>query len=235
MLLFYTPKLDFNLTSFVLDEAESKHIIKVLRLTINDKITLTNGKGFFFEAEISNSNPKKCEVKILSHTKENNLKPTIHIAIAPTKSNERLEWFIEKATEIGVTEITPIICQHSERKNLKIDRLEKTAISAMKQSLKATLPTINNAITFDNFVKKYSNEKNVFIAHCINNTEKHLITKCTKNVNAIVLIGPEGDFTKEELKLAIKNNFNPVSLGKSRLRTETAGVISCHTINLLNE
>ena len=235
MLLFYTPNINLTASTFVLDEAESKHAIKVLRLNTGDKINLVNGKGTFFEAEITQAHAKKCELKILSSTTETNTKPDIHIAIAPTKNNDRLEWFVEKATEIGIGEITPLICQRSERKTLKIDRLEKTAVAAMKQSLKATLPKINEPISFKDFIKNTPPQNNQFIAHCLDNTEKHLIEICLKNESALVLIGPEGDFTKEEIDLAIKNRFKPISLGKSRLRTETAGIVACHTINLINE
>ena len=235
MLLFYTPTIESTATIFTLDEAESKHAVKVLRLTVGDKLSLVDGKGIFFEAEITQAHPKKCELKIISSTKENHTKPNIHIAIAPTKNNDRLEWFVEKSTEIGIAEITPLICQRSERKTLNIDRLEKTAISAMKQSLKATMPIINEPVFLKDFIKNAPKQKNQFIAHCLDNTEKHLMELCTKNEAALVLIGPEGDFTKEEIDLAIKNNFKPISLGKSRLRTETAGLVACHTINLINE
>lgn len=235
MQLFYTPDINLTTSTFILDEAESKHAVKVLRLATGDKISLVDGKGTFFEAEITQAHAKKCELRILSSTKEANSKSTIHIAIAPTKNNDRLEWFVEKATEIGITEITPLICQRSERKMLKTDRLEKTAIAAMKQSLKASLPKINEPITFKDFIKITPKQSNLFIAHCLDNTEKHLVDVCTKNKETLVLIGPEGDFSKEEIDLAIKNHFKPISLGKSRLRTETAGIVACHTINLLNE
>lgn len=235
MLLFYTPTIDKKSSTFILDEAESKHAIKVLRLNTGDKINLVNGKGTFFEAEITQAHAKKCELSILSSTTETDTKPSLHIAIAPTKNNDRLEWFVEKATEIGITEITPLICQRSERKTLKIDRLEKTAVAAMKQSLKATLPKINEPVSFKDFIKNTPQQTNLFIAHCLDNKEKHLSQLCIKNESSIVLIGPEGDFTKEEIDLAIKNHFKPISLGKSRLRTETAGVVACHTINLINE
>ncbi len=235
MQLFYTPDINLTASTFILDEAESKHAIKVLRLNTGDKINLVNGKGTFYNAEITQAHAKKCELKILSVIDENNTKPHIHIAIAPTKNNDRLEWFIEKATEIGISEITPIICQRSERKVIKTDRLEKTAIAAMKQSLKATLPKINEAIAFKDFIKKNTLTKNCFIAHCLDNTEKHLADICIKNETVLVLIGPEGDFSKDEIELALKTNFKPISLGKSRLRTETAGIVACHTLNLINE
>lgn len=235
MQLFYTPNINLTASTFILDEAESKHAIKVLRLNINDKVTLIDGKGTYYHSEIIQAHPKECELKILSSTKETDTKANIHIAIAPTKNNDRLEWFVEKATEIGITEITPLICQRSERKMLKIDRLEKTAIAAMKQSIKATLPKINVPVSYKDFIKNTTKQTNLFIAHCLDNSEKHLNQICVTNESAIVLIGPEGDFTKEEIDLAIKNHFKPISFGKSRLRTETAGVVACLTINLLNE
>ena len=235
MLLFYTPNIEKTASSITLDETESKHAIKVLRLNNGDKINLVDGKGTFYDAEITQAHAKKCELKILSIKPENNTKPHIHIAIAPTKNNDRLEWFIEKATEIGICEITPIICQRSERKVIKVDRLEKTAVAAMKQSLKATLPKINEAVAFKDFIKNNTQTKNCFIAHCLDNTEKHLTEICLKNYAVIVIIGPEGDFSKEEIELAIKTNFKPISLGKSRLRTETDGIVACHTLNLINE
>lgn len=235
MQLFYTPNINLTVSTFILDEAESKHAIKVLRLNTGDKIYLVNGKGTFFEAKITQAHAKKCELSILSSRTETNTKPDIYIAIAPTKNNDRLEWFVEKATEIGITEITPLICQRSERKTLKIDRLEKTAVAAMKQSLKATLPKINEPVSFKDFIKNTPKQTNLFIAHCLDNKEKHLSQLCTKNESSIILIGPEGDFTKEEIDLAVKNHFKPISLGTSRLRTETAGIVACHTINLINE
>ncbi|MGE0560850.1 MAG: 16S rRNA (uracil(1498)-N(3))-methyltransferase [Flavobacteriales bacterium] len=235
MLLFYTPNIEKTASSTTLDETESKHAIKVLRLNNGDKINLVDGKGTFFEAEITQAHAKKCELKILSINSENNTKPHIHIAIAPTKNNDRLEWFIEKTTEIGISEITPIICQRSERKIVKIDRLEKTAVSAMKQSLKATLPKINETVSFNDFIKNNTLTQNRFIAHCLDNNEKHLSKICIKNEPVLVMIGPEGDFSKEEIEFALKNNFKPISLGKSRLRTETAGIVACHTLNLINE
>ena len=234
MNIFYTPNIT-DTKIFVLDENESKHAIKVLRLNQNDEICLVDGKGYFYTAKISVAHPKKCEVQILEKKAEENLKPSIHIAIAPTKNNDRLEWFIEKTTEIGVTEISPIICEHSERKILKIERLEKRAIAAMKQSLKATLPIINEAVSFKTFIEKLPTTSEKYIAHCNEENQQHLKDVYTGGKNCIILIGPEGDFSTTEIELALKNGFTPISLGKSRLRTETAGVVVCNIINLLNE
>ena len=233
MYLFYTPNIT-NEKEYTLDEAESKHAIRVLRLQENDIITLIDGKGNYYTTTIIDAHPKKCTAKITGKRIEENKLPKIHIAIAPTKNNERLEWFTEKSTEIGISEITPIICNHSERKKIKEGRLIKTAVSAMKQALKATLPTINDSTSFNKLIiQSYQGKK--YIAHCYKE-EKMLLKNCyTPGENVLILIGPEGDFSKEEVDLAIKNGFEPVSLGTSRLRTETAGIIACHTINLMNE
>ena len=234
MHLFYTPTINNSDTAFTLSEAESKHAIRVLRLTAADNVTLVDGKGTFYEAKISVAHPKKCELQILNSRTEKNNTPQLHIAIAPTKNNDRLEWFTEKSTEIGIHTIIPILCHHSERKNLKEERLVKTAVSAMKQSLKATLPiiepltAIQKVLAVDFKGKKY-------IAHCYNENQKHLKDVLPKEENTLILIGPEGDFSKKEIDLAIKNGFEPVSLGNSRLRTETAGIVACHTFNLINE
>lgn len=234
MNIFYTPNIT-NTNTFVLDETESKHAIKVLRLNQGDEICLVDGKGSFYIAEINNAHQKKCEVKIIKNEKEENNKPRIHIAIAPTKNNDRLEWFIEKTTEIGISEISPIICDHSERKFLKTERLEKRAISAMKQSLKATLPLINDSINFKNFVNSIPETTEKYIAHCYNENQKHLKEIYPGSKDCVVLIGPEGDFSLQEVELALNNGFTPISLGKSRLRTETAGLVACNILNLINE
>jgi len=232
MHLFYTPEIaDKN--SFTLNESESKHAIRVLRLTIGDAIQLIDGKGNFYEAIIVDDNPKKCEVQLVKINKEVITKPNLHIAIAPTKNNERLEWLIEKCTEIGITEITPIICEQSERKHLKTERLYKTAVAAMKQSLKATLPKINELRNYNDLITTSFTGKKL-IAHCYQQNQKHLKDCCIKGENVLILIGPEGDFSLQEVALAIDNGFEPITLGTSRLRTETAGIVACATFNLIN-
>jgi len=233
MRIFYTPEIK-NQTTFTLSENESKHAIRVLRLKENDELTLVDGKGSFFDATISNGNQKKCEVQINATRKEDSKKPKIHIAIAPTKINDRTEWFIEKSTEIGITEITPILCSNSERKKIKQERFEKTAISAMKQSLKATLPIVNDLTDFNGLIN-CPFEGNKYIAHCYKNEQKHFKDSYQKGENCLILIGPEGDFSELEVKTAIANGFTPVTFGKSRLRTETAGIVACTTFNLINE
>ncbi|MFC2137667.1 16S rRNA (uracil(1498)-N(3))-methyltransferase [Bacteroidota bacterium] len=232
MHLFYTPDITKNF--YTLNEIESKHCNKVLRLKPNDIIYLTDGKGNLHKSKIIENELKKCKVEIIEILKEYNKRPyKLHIAIAPTKNIDRFEWFLEKATEIGVDEITPIICQHSERKTVKIERMHRIIQSAMKQSIKAYLPKINDITDYESVLKSSINYK--YIAHCQNNTLPHLKTVYFKENDAFILIGPEGDFSPYEVQLANNNNFTEISLGKNRLRTETAGVVSCQIINLLND
>jgi len=231
--LFYTPEIAQDKT-FTLSESESKHAIRVLRLKEKDTITLINGKGSFFDATISDANPKKCTVQITTIRTENKAKPYLHIAIAPTKNNDRTEWMIEKCTEIGINEITPTLCKHSERKKIKQERFEKTAISAMKQSLKASLPIVNELTNFNTVVNAAFKGKK-YIAHCYKNKQQHFKDIYLKGENCMILIGPEGDFSEQEVELALKNGFVPITFGESRLRTETAGIFACTTFNLLNE
>lgn len=229
--LFYAP--DVNAEFYELSDFESKHCIKVLRLKKGDEIVLNDGVGSFYYCNIFDDNPKKCTVQVIKkvHTKNEN-PVNIHVAIAPTKNIDRFEWFVEKATEIGISEITPIICDRSERKNIKLDRVEKILVSAMKQSLKAYLPKLNQDISFSDFIKNYS-DSNKYIAHCNSNTKDFLKTY-PKGKDVLVLIGPEGDFSDKEIEMALSNNYEAISLGKTRLRTETAGIVVCDMINILN-
>lgn len=233
MHLFYTPELNGKIHT--LNEMESKHCIKVLRLSQNDKIQLIDGKGGFYTAQIIDTNPKKCSVQIICEQKEYGKRDYyLHIAIAPTKNNDRFEWFLEKATEIGIDEITPLVCEHSERKVIKEERFEKIMISAVKQSIKAYKPKLNKLTNYAGFIaSEHIGDK--FIAHCEESAKEALKTAYIKGNSAVILIGPEGDFTPQEIEVAKQNNFREISLGKSRLRTETAGIVACHTINLLNE
>lgn len=233
MHLFYTP--DISGETYILDEIESKHCIKVLRLNINDQIELIDGNGSYYEAVIIDPNPKKCQVKVVKTIKEYGKRNHyLHIAIAPTKNIDRFEWFLEKATEIGIDEITPLICEHSERKIVKPDRLEKIIVSAIKQSIKAYKPVLNNLISYTKFMEQ-NFEGNKYIAHCEENSKLLLKSAYKPGERALILVGPEGDFSPKEIELAKQNNYTEISLGESRLRTETAGVVACHTINLLNE
>jgi 16S rRNA (uracil1498-N3)-methyltransferase len=234
MQLFYNSDIKSGDKTFTFDKEESKHIIKVLRKQEGHKIHITNGLGYLFISEIILGLEKKCEVKI---NEEHFFKPTnfyTHIAVAPTKMNDRLEWFLEKATEIGIHEITPIICEHSERKVYKIDRAEKIIQAAMKQSLHYYLPKINEPISLSQFVKSNIDGQK-FIAHCEESNKKSFQKELRKEEKVTILIGPEGDFSSKEINLAIENNFIPVTLGNTRLRTETAALVACHTIALLNE
>jgi 16S rRNA (uracil1498-N3)-methyltransferase len=232
MNLFYTPNISED--HFILDEIESKHCIKVLRLKEGDTIFLVDGKGSYFETKITDAHPKRCTVQVIEKkTEYEKLNYNLHIAIAPVKSIDRYEWFLEKTTEIGISEITPLLCRYSERKVIKEERLKKIITSAMKQSIKAYHPTLNPMISFKEFIKMpFSGDK--FIAHCENGVKNPLKDLVSKGKNTLILIGPEGDFSKEEIDTAIANGFKEISLGNSRLRTETAGVVACHTVSLMN-
>jgi 16S rRNA (uracil1498-N3)-methyltransferase len=231
MQLFYTP--DIIGREYDLNEVESKHAVRVLRLSKGDYLQLVDGKGNFYEAQIAEANPKKCRVSITKHFAEfEKRNHYLHLAVAPTKNIDRFEWFLEKATEIGVDEVTPILCSRSERKVVKDDRLEKVAIAAMKQSLKAYLPKVNPLVSFKDLIDTGFEGKK-FIAHCYEQDKRELKNELANSSSILILIGPEGDFSEEEIKMATEKQFIPVSLGKSRLRTETAGVVACHTVNLV--
>lgn len=229
--IFYAPDI---LSNPVLSEEESAHCVRVLRKKEGDEILITDGKGHFFDAEITLAHSKKCEVSIVE-TKDtakqwNNF---VHIAFAPTKNLDRIEWFAEKATEIGIDRITPLKCRYSERKEIKLPRIQKILVSAMKQSQKAYLPVLDEMIPFSDFVKQpFEGQK--FIAHCYEGDKKLLKSLYTQDVDVLILIGPEGDFSEQEVEEALKNGFQPISLGDSRLRTETAALVACNTIQILN-
>ena len=228
MQLFY---LENPKDEIILSAEESKHATKVLRKKEGDILNFTDGKGAFYKAEITVADSRKCRLKVVStEQKEKQHNYHLHIAIAPTKNMDRFEWFLEKATEIGIDEITPIICSHSERKVIKTERCNRILLSAMKQSLKFHLPKLNEAISFNDFLKQdYKGSK--YIAHCEDGEKKELKIE-NKTEKTIILIGPEGDFSPKEIELALQNQFKAVSLGTSRLRTETAGLVAVHTINL---
>ena len=214
-----------------LSDKESQHATKVLRKKQGDFLDFTDGKGGFYKAEITVAEGRKCRLRIISREqKEKQHNYHLHIAISPTKNIDRFEWFLEKATEIGIDEITPIICERSERKIVRTERCNRILLSAIKQSLKFHLPTLNEAIPFNEFIKvDFDGAK--YIAHC-ENLEKETLKKERTIDKIVVLIGPEGDFTPEEIKNALLNDFKAVNLGTSRLRTETAGIIAVHTINI---
>ena len=229
MHVFYTPDIQ---TSTELPEEEAQHCVRVLRLTAGDEISLTDGKGNFYRAEISVATHKRCLVNIKETIYQEPLwDGHLHIAMAPTKNMDRNEWFAEKATEIGFDELTFLNCRFSERKVIKTERIEKILVSAIKQSLKARLPRLNEMTDFCTFIEKDFKGKK-FIAHCYEGEKPLLKDVLTKGEDALVLIGPEGDFSEEEVKKAIEKGFVPISLGKSRLRTETAALVACHTMNM---
>lgn len=235
MQLFYHPEVTQGDKEVVFPKEESRHIVKVLRKKEGDELYLTNGKGWIFITELIAASPNKCTARILSSKKESPAPYHLHMAVAPTKMNERYEWFLEKATEIGVHEITPVICDHSERKVVKLNRFERVLQSALKQSLHTHFPILNEPVQFSRFLQQ-THQGQRFIAHCENAEDKNLLSKkITKNSEVVVLIGPEGDFSLEEIKLALEKGWEAVSLGRSRLRTETAAIVACHTAALINE
>lgn len=225
MHLFYTPDITSHI--YTLSEEESKHCIKVLRLQEGDKIYLVDGRGGFYETHIIDAHPKKCIVQVLdvqlNFGKRNYY---LHVAISPLKFSDRFEWFLEKATEIGIDEITPIITARTEKKDLKIDRANKIVESAMKQSKKAYHPKINMPLGLKNFLD-IENLSTKLIAHCLDDDKKTIQESKNTNANYTILIGPEGDFTEAEIELAKKYNYTPITLGKERLRTETAAIAAC--------
>ena len=234
MQLFYNPDITPGSTTFLFDKEESRHIIKVLRRKEGDTIQITNGAGYLFTSEITFGNEKKCEVKI---TAEQYFEPApyfLHLVVAPTKLNDRYEWFLEKAVEIGINEITPLICEHSERSNFKADRFEKILQSAMKQSLQYYLPKLNEPVAFNAFVTEHK-DGGLFIAHC-EETDKRLLKHALQPKQKVtILIGPEGDFSTKEINLALAQKYVPVSLGNTRLRTETAAIVAAHSVAFVNE
>ena len=234
MQLFYNPDINETTERFSFDKEESRHIIKVLRKKDSDILHVTNGLGLLFETEITLASDNKCIVEVLSIKKSEKSKFHLHLAVAPTKMNDRFEWFLEKVTEIGIQEITPVICDRSERKVINKDRFEKIILSAMKQSNETFLPKLNDAISFKEFIKQ-KNKGLQLIAHCEETDKKSLKEVLKTDEDVTILIGPEGDFSDKEITLAIQNNFQPVMLGNTRLRTETAAVVACHSVVFFNE
>jgi 16S rRNA (uracil1498-N3)-methyltransferase len=229
--LFYQPLLPQGVNN--LNEEESRHCVKVLRGRPGDSITITDGAGTFYQAVVKDANPSRCTFVVTSQTSESKRDFRIHIAIAPAKNPDRIEWFVEKCSELGIDKITFIRTEHTEKIFLKQDRLLKVAISAMKQSLKATLPHISDVIPMTDLINQ-ADEDQKFIAHVDETNPLHLINAARRGGSSLVLIGPEGDFSADEVSAATALGFLKVSLGKSRLRTETAGVAACHILNLVN-
>ena len=226
---FYTPNI---MASAELPEEEAAHCLRVLRLTVGDEILLTDGKGFFYKAQIDGIAGKRCYVKIVETIEQVPLwKGHLHLAMAPTKNIDRTEWLAEKATEIGFDELTFLDCRFSERKVVKNERIEKIVVSAVKQSLKARKPQVNEMIGFTRFIRQnFPGQK--FIAHCYEGDKPLLQDVLDADADALVMIGPEGDFSPEEVRQAEEAGFQAVSLGRSRLRTETAALVAVHLMNL---
>ncbi|MES2838292.1 MAG: 16S rRNA (uracil(1498)-N(3))-methyltransferase [Bacteroidota bacterium] len=234
MQLFYNTEINLE-EHLLLPEDEARHIVKALRYKTGDAIFFTDGKGFIYEGIVANDNYSNCEIK-WSAKKEGSDKRTfrLHMAVAPTKNLDRFEWFVEKATELGIDEITPLLCSNSEKFSIKIDRLQKLAVSAMKQSNRTVLPIINPLVKFNDFFANASNDK-MYIAHCYNSEKKQLKTALQLNKNTTILIGPEGDFSEKEVELALQHKAQAISLGNARLRTETAAMKACCLVNILHE
>ncbi|UII23959.1 16S rRNA (uracil(1498)-N(3))-methyltransferase [Fulvivirga ligni] len=231
MPLFYQPDIPSGIHH--LDEEESRHCVKVLRHSIGDEIELIDGAGGYYKARITNNHHKKCEFDIIDSSQAERPSYTIHIAISPTKNMDRIEWFIEKAVEIGLQEVSFILTKNSERRVLKTERVIKKAISAMKQSGQRFMTTINEMNSLTAFLNEVRADEK-FIAFVDKENPDQLFKLAQSGKNTCILIGPEGDFTANELKLAQECDFRKVALGNSTLRTETAGLVACHSLNLLN-
>jgi len=231
MRVFFDENINDSIKSHTICEDESKHIVRVLRMKEGEQLLLVNGKGESFTCSITDAHPKRCQLSIDSIHKEEQLNYSIHIAICPTKQLDRMEWFIEKATEIGVTEISLISCKNQERSKVKIERLHKRAISALKQSQRFFLPKINELTDVKKFIEA---NPNGLIAHCYEEPKESFEASFQHN-NCPILIGPEGDFTKEEIDFALQNGYKTITLGENRLRTETAGLYVCMRAKLLTE
>jgi 16S rRNA (uracil1498-N3)-methyltransferase len=233
MNIFYEPNIKQNLC---LNEEESRHAVKVLRLSAGDLLYVVDGRGGFYTCKVKNTQGKKCELIIVEEKQEFEKKDFyIHLIIAPTKNMDRMEWMLEKCVEIGIDEISFIQSRYSERKEIKTQRLEKIGIGAMKQSLKAYLPKINEMISWKEFLKKDIPEHFKMIAHLEEGDRKFIQQFAEPKSKYAILIGPEGDFSNDEIKQALEKGFQPVTLGNSRLRTETAGLVACHTLTVINE
>tara|TARA_B100000767_G_scaffold245462_1_gene244390 strand:+ start:252 stop:971 length:720 start_codon:yes stop_codon:yes gene_type:complete len=231
MTLFFDPLIKESTKEFIFGREESKHLAKVIRKVPGDIIYLTNGKGLEWKGVLSFVSPQKTIASLKTFKKHPPKKYQIHLAIAPTKNNNRMEWLIEKLTELGVSSITPLLCDHSERKILKKERLEKITISGLKQSQQFYLPKVNEMVSFKNFIIS-SKKQETYIAHCEESPKENLDAISFKGTSQTIMIGPEGDFSHREIKEAVMTGISAVSIGAQRFRTETAGLFACHTIYL---
>jgi len=229
---FYSKNIEGNLV--IIEGEEAQHASKVLRLKVGAKVAVIDGIGGYYECEVLSTDKRKLTAHVLNkreHFKSSAYR--IHIAIAPTKNMSRFEWFLEKSTEMGINEISPILSKNSERKHIRPDRLQKILISATKQSQKAKIPTLNPLVDLNTFLTSV-NTKEKYIAYC-NYENKHLIRQLNPGKDVLVLIGPEGDFNSNEIETVLEHGFKPIGLGKERLRTETAGIMAIAAIHLFHE
>ncbi len=235
MHLFYTPDLELEEGEFYsLDKEESSHCVKVLRLKEKDTICLTNGKGRFVFAEITDAMPKACSF-VVTKMQDDYAKRDyrIHLALAPTKNMNRIEWFIEKAVEMGIDKISFFVSEHSERTNVKRERLEKIMVAALKQSLKAYMPELDVECDLNQLIEN-SQETKRYIAYCKSEGRTSIKADYNAKEDVLILIGPEGDFSEKEVELALANGFKTITLGESRLRTETAALFALQSIHFVN-
>ncbi|MES1218384.1 MAG: 16S rRNA (uracil(1498)-N(3))-methyltransferase [Bacteroidota bacterium] len=229
---FYIESYDSTQPNIILDEDTSKHVVQVLRMKVGEKINLTDGKGSLLTCIIDDDNKKRCSVRITESINQQQATRNITIAISLIKNNSRFEWFLEKATEIGVSEIIPLICERTEKQKFRIERMQGILISAMLQSQQSLLPVLHEPVSFQKIVAQ-SDQQQKFIAHCIDDTKANLASLVNQSLHSqIILIGPEGDFTKQEIETAIQHHFIPVTLGETRLRTETAGMVAAALLKI---
>ncbi|MCU0435975.1 MAG: 16S rRNA (uracil(1498)-N(3))-methyltransferase [Bacteroidia bacterium] len=231
---FYFP--DLSAPQLQLSEEESKHAVRVLRLQPGDEVELADGRGTKARAVVADNHPKRCLLDVVSREQFGTGRQfSLHLAVAPTKNSDRIEWLVEKATELGIDAITLLHCEHSERSTFRTDRLEKIAVAAMKQSQQAWMPVIAGPVGFDEFLRSIATDTSAFIAHCVNDGERVPLNKAAKpGGNAVVLIGPEGDFSAAEIEAALNVGAVPVTLGNTRLRTETAALVACAAVHFVN-
>jgi|SRR5690625_4755557 len=236
MQLFIQKQVEKDSTIVTFDKTESRHMAKALRKKVGDIVHVTNGLGSLFACELEVVTNSQCVARVIETQQEEPRTYSLHIAIAPTKTNDRFEWFLEKATEIGIDEITPILCQYSERRRIRLDRYERIIESALKQSLQTYLPKINPLTPIADLYGNTNNYDAVFIAHCDEESPRiSLKEKLEPNKKYLILIGPEGDFSPEEIENARENKWQEVHLGSTRLRTETAAIVACHSVAFINE
>lgn len=227
---FFEENIPIGIVRFTMSEESSRHIVQVLRMKEKENLLITNGKGNLLTASIINPNKKNAEVQILNTSYNPGLQPGIIIGISLIKNRNRFEWFLEKATEIGVTAIIPFISDRTEKQQFRHERMKSILVSAMLQSQQTWLPRLQEPLKFSDLIRQVSIQ-NKFIAHCIQNEKENLSNQTYRDGDSLILIGPEGDFTKEEIEMALQNNYIPVSLGQTRLRTETAGLVAAVLLN----